>query len=71
MSVIFGKRLKELREEQGLSQQKLGDTLFVTRVTISAWETNKQEPNIETLKKLCDIFEVSTDYLTGYRNEPN
>ena len=69
MSENFGKRLKELRQEQNLSQQKLGDKLFVTRVTVSAWETNKQEPNIETIKKLCDIFEVSTDYLIGYKKE--
>lgn len=33
---------------------------------LSAWETNKQEPNIDYIKRLCNLFNVTADYLIGY-----
>lgn len=66
MSVIFGKRLRELRKDKGLTQQELADYFNVSKVTVSAWEINKQEPSIEDIKKLASILDTSTDYLLGY-----
>ena len=69
MSKIFGKNLKTLRIEKGISQQSLADNFCVTKMTISAWDNAKQEPCIEDIKKLARFFETSTDYLLGYESE--
>ena len=66
MSVIFGQRLKELRKEKGMSQQQLAQYFNTSKVTISAWELNKQEPCIDDIKKLATIFSTTTDYLLGF-----
>jgi len=58
-------RIKELREEKGLSQTKLAQALGFNQRTISDYETGKREPNVETIKKLCKYFGVSADYLLG------
>lgn len=66
MSEIFGTRLRELRTEKNLTQQQLAESFNVSKMTISAWETNKQEPCIEDIKELAKIFDTTTDYLLGY-----
>lgn len=68
MSKIFGTRLKELRKEKGYSQIDIANFFNVSKVTISSWELDKQEPCIEDIKKLATIFQVSTDYLLGYES---
>lgn len=65
----FSKRLKELRNEKGLYQKDIAKLLNVRNTTVSAWETGDNEPDIDTLKKLATIFNVSVDYLIGYENE--
>ncbi len=62
---MIGKRLKELRVEFGLTQAKVGEAIGVSEPTISLWESNKREPNIAMLTKLCDFYNVSADYLIG------
>lgn len=62
---MLGERIKELRTENGLSQEKLAKCLNVTRVAVSKWETGDRQPNIDMLKKIADYFEVSTDFLLG------
>ena len=65
MAEVFGRVLKQLRKEEGLTQTQLADFCNTTKYTISAWELGKQEPDINTLLKLSDIFKVSVDYLLG------
>ncbi len=67
MSEAFGKRLRELRNEQHLTQAQLAQIFNVSKMTVSAWETNKQEPCIEDIKKLADVFDTSTDYLLCHK----
>jgi len=55
-------RLKELRESRNLSQDQLGKAIGVNQRTISQYETGKNEPDIDTIKKLCEFFDVTTDY---------
>ena len=62
---IFGKRLKELRLENGISQRKLGEIFNVCNQTISFWETGSREPDLDTLKNIAVYFSVSTDDLLG------
>ena len=56
-------KLKELREKAGLTQADLADRLFITAQSVSKWENGLSEPNIDTLCKLADMFEVSIDTL--------
>lgn len=60
---MFNERLKELREDRGLTQDQLASELNVSRSQISNYETGKFEPDIETLIFLADFFNVSLDYL--------
>ena len=59
------KNLRLLREERGLSQQKLAEMLNTTQQTIFKYEKTQSEPDISTLIKLADIFNVTVDYLIG------
>lgn len=58
-------RLKELREEKGLSQTQLGKEIGVDRRTIGSYELGLREPSLETIEKLCKYFGVSAGYLLG------
>lgn len=60
---MFSDKLKELRTKKGLSQKALSELLFVSQQTVGKWETNKATPNPETISKIADIFEVTSDYL--------
>ena len=60
---VFGKKLKELRIEKGLSQQKLGVNLGFCNQTISFWESGSREPVLDTLVKIAHYFEVSLEDL--------
>lgn len=62
-------RLQELRKEKGKLQTELADYLNVNHATVSAWEKEISEPNIQTLIKLADYFEVSLDYFLERTNE--
>ena len=46
---IFAERLKELREEKGITLKTLADAIGVSDIAISRWENNKRIPNIEVL----------------------
>ena len=59
----FGKKLKELRIDKGLSQQKLGELLGFCNQTISFWESGSREPDLDTLVKIAHFFGVSSDEL--------
>lgn len=69
----LGKMLVELRHERGILQKELAEYLGVSIGTVSNYEHGVHNPDPETLKKLSDFFEVSTDYLlerTRYRYSP-
>lgn len=59
----FGERVKELRLDKGLTQQELANFFYLNKSSISRYEKDKQIPELETLEKLSDFFEVSLDYL--------
>jgi len=61
----IGERLRSARKQKGLTIAELAKLLGVAPITVSRYETNKREPDIETLKKLSDILDVSVDYLLG------
>ena len=55
----------ELRTKKGLSQEDLAEKVFVTRQAVSRWETGETIPNIDTLKLLSGVFDVSINTLLG------
>ncbi len=55
--------LKELRERTGLTQAELADKLYITAQSVSKWENGLSEPEIDTLCRISDIFEISVDTL--------
>lgn len=71
---MLGNRLKMLRTEKKITQEELGKFVNVTKVSISGYENGNRTPDTETLQKLADYFDVSTDYLLGrtdVKNENN
>lgn len=63
-------KLKELRKEHKLSMKELGKILGLSESTISLYEAGKREPDIKTLIKIADYFNVSVDVLLS-RDETN
>lgn len=57
--------LSRLRTERGLSQDELAEQMFVTRQAVSRWENGETTPNVETLKRLSQFFDVSINTLLG------
>lgn len=62
---MIGQRLKQLREEKGLSQQQLADLVNLSQQTIGHYEVERAEPSIKTLEMFADIFDTTTDYILG------
>ena len=62
---MFAERLKELRIESGLGQEKLADDLEVSHGTISLWENCLREPKLSNLIRIAQYFGVTIDYLAG------
>lgn len=62
---VFSARLKELREEMGLSQSALADQLKISRGSMSFYENLDRVPDIEVLHKFARFFNVTSDYLIG------
>ena len=58
-------RLKQLREERGLSQAAMAKELGVCQSTVAAWESGVSAPTYKRLQFLADHFNCSVDYLTG------
>lgn len=61
---IFGERLRKLREEKGLTQAQLADTLHISRAALGYYE-NGRAPTIDVLDKVAATFDVPLDYLMG------
>jgi DNA-binding XRE family transcriptional regulator len=61
--MAFPEKLKALRLENGLTQDELGEKLYLSRTSISKHEQGKFEPNIETIIAVADLFNITTDEL--------
>lgn len=68
MTVVFGRRLKDLRTQKHMTQSDIGDYLHVSKVSVSGYENGTREPDQESSIKLANLFDVTLDYLYG-RNE--
>lgn len=65
----FSKKLKNLRELANMSQKDLADKINVSTVMISQYENNKKMPSRETIKKIAEVFGISSSDLIGDNTE--
>jgi len=68
---MVGDILKSIREENNFTQDDIASILNIKRQTYSSYERNKSLPDINTLSKLADYYNISTDYLLGRTNVRN
>ncbi len=63
--VQIGRKLKELRKGENLTQQQLADALNISRVNYTRYETDASRPDYETLTAIADFYDISLDELFG------
>ena len=65
-------RLKEIRQKNSLTLEKMGEKVGIAKNTLSRYESGKREPKLEVWQKLADFFDVSVPYLQGFETQvPN
>lgn len=64
-------RLKKLRKEGKLTQKDIATFLNISQPAYQQFESGKKKMNLETMEKLADYFNVSTDYLLGKTDFPD
>jgi transcriptional regulator with XRE-family HTH domain len=60
-----------MREKRGLTQEDLSNKLGISRASLSHYETNRRQPDYETLRNIANLFDISTDYLLGRTDDPH
>lgn len=66
---MYGKILKELRQEKGWSQDELAKQLNTSQKSISRYELERFDLSTDMIVKICNLFEISADYLLGLKDE--
>ena len=61
--MTLGEKIYRLRTEHGMSQEAFGETLGVSRQSVSKWETDQSVPELDKIVAISEMFAVSTDYL--------
>ena len=69
--MLISENIRKLREKKGYTQNFLGDVLNLSPSTIGMYEQGRRLPDIGTLIKMCQIFNVSSDYLLEITDNPN
>ena len=62
---MLAERIKTLREQAGMSQEKLAKRLGITRSSVNAWAMGISTPSTQYIAELAGLFRVSADYLLG------
>jgi transcriptional regulator with XRE-family HTH domain len=66
----LGKRIRQLRENLPMSQERLAEDCGVSTVQIYRWETGKNEPTAHHIAKLASALRTTADYLVGREDNP-
>jgi transcriptional regulator with XRE-family HTH domain len=66
---LYAIRIKELRKESNLTLTALAKKLGVSHVAIFKWENGTSQPNIQSIAMMCNLFNVTSDYLLGLETE--
>ena len=70
MGEHFNENLRAARERKNMTQKDVADNIGVAKSTYSLYESGNREPNVQTIKKLADLLNVSADNLLGLNQEP-
>lgn len=65
----FNENLRIARERRGLTQKEMSEQIGVAKSTYSLYESGNREPNVQTIKKIADVLNVSADELLGLEND--
>ena len=65
----FGERLRDLRKGMDLTQKNLADILQTNNSSVCDWECGRSQPDLSTLAKIANYFDVTADYLLGLEDE--
>ncbi|MFI8714489.1 helix-turn-helix domain-containing protein [Brevibacillus brevis] len=68
---FLGERLRKARERKNLKQVQVHERTGINNKTLSRYESGGSEPDVETLKVLAELYEVSLDWLTGHTEAPS
>ena len=71
MNYEIGKKLKELRKENHLTQKQIAKLLNKSETGYASWEQGLSEPSVNDIRLLCMILNVSADALLGLDEEPH
>ena len=66
---MFCDNLMSLRKMSGMSQEELAERIYISRQTLSKYETGESLPNIEQCKAIADVFGVTLDDLVNYEKD--
>lgn len=62
-------RMKECRRARHMTQKEVGKIIGLSQATISLYEKGTHEPDMQTLKRLSQVYGVSIEYMLGYSDE--
>ncbi|MBE7035140.1 MAG: phosphoglucosamine mutase [Ruminococcaceae bacterium] len=63
MIMTIGEKISKLRQAAGISQEQLAEKISVSRQSVSKWEMDQAQPQIDKVLQLCELFDISTDTL--------
>ena len=63
------KILKELRNENGLTQSQFANAIGTSQKNVSRWELGETEPSAYFIKKIAEFYNVTTDYILGIADD--
>lgn len=64
------KRIREIREAEGLTQEDFAEKICIDKQTVSLWERAKNQPNYKALYKICQVFNCSPAFIMGLSKIP-
>lgn len=67
---MYLKRLKELRDKNNMTQSQVAEELGISQQQYSRYEMGQYSIPLEMLKKLCKLYDVSSDYIIDLTNDP-
>ena len=66
--IMYGQNIRLFRKQKGMNQHELGAAMDVSAVSVSKWEREQTQPDIETLQKLADLFDTMAICFVLLRN---
>lgn len=67
---MYGERLRSLRKKKGMTMEELSDELDLGRSTYAGYENEYRKPQLETIIRLADFHNTSSDYILGLTDNP-